>query len=88
MIRLETISLGIVIASMIIVWQSAIGNHRLWVRVGVWIVSALFFLSAFANLFAQNWIEKIVSVPLALGIGVLACRVALKSKDNYKKELS
>lgn len=83
----EFISLGIVLISIVIIWQSSKGNNQLWVRYGTWIVSGLFFLSAFANLFAENWIEKIVSVPFAFAIGVLACRVALKPKNIYKKDL-
>jgi len=88
LIALEILALGIVIFSMVVVWQSVVGNHRLWVRIGIWMVSVLFFFSAFANLFAENLIEKIISVPLAFGIGVLALRLALESAKMSKKDLS
>lgn len=43
LIALEILSLGIVIISMVVVWQSVVGNHRLWVHIGIWMVSVLFF---------------------------------------------
>lgn len=85
LIALEILSLGIVIISMVVVWQSVVGNHRLWVHIGIWMVSVLFFFSAFANLFAENLIEKIISVPLAFGIGLLALRLALEPAKMSKK---
>lgn len=86
MLRFEFVSivmnglmlLVVILRAGILTWKI----NPLMVRVGLWLMFALFFLNTVGNLLSINSLEKVIFTPLTILLGIFSLRLALKSKSG------
>lgn len=59
-ILLELFAIGVTLFSQVVVLLKRYRAKKLWIELSLWAITALYFVSTLANLFADNWYERVL----------------------------